>query len=112
MKAEFFKGLSKGLIPSNAIGIDFYIKKTDPHKKGGATCNHDINVLIEHTLAYIRYTKMSTSMRQQIILLNYHSLIVHLMETVLSTGSIQAMCESWQHVGGSPREATYYISIV
>ncbi len=37
-KAEFFKGLSKGLIPSDAVGIDFYIKEAEPHKKGGATC--------------------------------------------------------------------------
>ncbi len=34
----FFKGLSKGLIPSDTIGVDFYIKKTEPHKKGRATC--------------------------------------------------------------------------
>ncbi len=33
MKAEFFKGLSKGLIPSNAIGVDFYIKKLSHIKK-------------------------------------------------------------------------------
>ncbi len=33
-----FKGLSKGLIPSDAIGVDFYIKKIEPHKEGGATC--------------------------------------------------------------------------
>ncbi len=32
-KAEFFKGLSKGLIPSDGIGVDFYIKETEPHKK-------------------------------------------------------------------------------
>ncbi len=32
-KADFFKGISKGLIPSDAIGVDFYIKKAEPHKK-------------------------------------------------------------------------------
>ncbi len=30
--------LSKGLIPSDVIGVDFYIKEAEPHKKGGATC--------------------------------------------------------------------------
>ncbi len=38
-RLNIFKGLSKGLIPSDAIGVDFYIKKAEPHTKGGATCN-------------------------------------------------------------------------
>ncbi len=37
-KADIFKGLSKGLIPSDAIGVDFYIKEAESHKIGGATC--------------------------------------------------------------------------
>ncbi len=28
-EAEFFKGLSKGFIPSDAIGVDFYIKEAE-----------------------------------------------------------------------------------
>ncbi len=45
-RLNFFKGLSKGLIPSNAIGVDFYIKKTELHKKGGTTCT--INTILTY----------------------------------------------------------------
>ncbi len=34
-----FKGISKGLIHSDAIGVDFYKKKKiESHKEDGATC--------------------------------------------------------------------------
>ncbi len=56
-RLNVFKGLSKGLIPSDTIAVDFYIKKADPHKKGGATCGNIILFLATPISMYAHISK-------------------------------------------------------
>ncbi len=57
----FFKGLSKGLIPSDTIGVDFYIKKTEPHKKAEPLVSHSIRRARKVVVSFIYWSRMRDS---------------------------------------------------